>query len=361
MREALRLAARGRGRTAPNPCVGAVVTRAGRVIARARTRDGGVPHAETLALHRAGKAVRGATLYVTLEPCAHHGKTPPCVDAVLAAKPERVVIGMVDPDPRTSGRSIRKLRRAGIAVTVGVLAADCARSLEGFVSRVRRGRPFTSLKLASSLDGRIATARGESRWLTSPPARAFVHELRAHVDALAVGSNTALADDPELTARRRAKVVHRPVRIVIDSRLRISPRAELVRSHADTTWLLCAKSAPASRRRALERAGARVIPVPSRGRQLDLAAAWRTLAKLGINDLMVEGGGGLAAALLRAGLVDRVHLLLAPLFLGADGRAVLGALGVERLSRALRPSHTVWRRLGPDLHGELSWQASEGD
>jgi diaminohydroxyphosphoribosylaminopyrimidine deaminase / 5-amino-6-(5-phosphoribosylamino)uracil reductase len=356
MRAAIELALGGRGRTAPNPCVGAVIVKNGRVVGRARTADGGAPHAETRALRRAGKAARGSTLYVSLEPCAHTGRTPPCVDAVIAARPRRVVIGISDPDPRTAGRSIRKLRAAGIAVTVGIERDACARLHEGFVSRVTRGRPFTTLKLAASLDGRIATARGESRWITSPPARAFVHGLRAHVDAIAVGSETALADDPALTARRGRTVLHRPLRIAVDSGLRIRPSAKLFdRRQPGGAVVLTGPRTSAARRRALERAGAQVVEVARRGGHLDLRAAWRALGRLGVNDLLVEGGGGLAAALLRMGLVDRMHFLAAPLLIGGDGRPVLGALGVERLAGAFRPTHVSWHRLGPDLHAIAEW------
>ena len=356
MRAAVQLAARGRGRTAPNPCVGALVVRAGRVLARARTADGGAPHAETIALARAGAAARGATLYVTLEPCANVGRTPPCVEAVIRARPRRVVIGMVDPDPRTAGRSIRKLRRAGIDVVVGVEADACVRLHEGFISRVLRGRPFTTLKLAASLDGRIATARGESRWITSPVARRCVHELRARVDAIAVGSETVLADDPELSARRGARVVHRPLRIAVDSALRTPADARLIDpERAGTAWILTSARASNARRARLERAGALVVDVPARAGHVDLRAAWRALGRLGVNDLLVEGGGGLAAALLRARLVDRMHFFVAPLLIGGDGRAVLGGLGVERLEAALRPARLTWHRLGPDLHVTAEW------
>lgn len=356
MRAALQLAARGRGRTAPNPCVGALVVKGGRVLARARTADGGVPHAEARALARAGAAARGSTLYVTLEPCAHFGRTPPCVDALIAARPRRVVIGMIDPDPRTAGDSVRQLRRAGIDVSVGVEADACARLHEGFLSRVLRGRPFTTLKLAASLDGRIATARGESRWLTSPAARAFVHALRARVDAVAVGSGTVLADDPELRARRGARVVHQPLRIAIDSGLRTPPSARLLDpEHPGSAWILCAPRAAPRRRARLERAGARVVEVHARAGHLELGAAWRELGRLGVGDLLVEGGGGLAAALLRARLVDRMHFFLAPLLIGADGVPVLGQLGVARLVDALRPARLSWHRLGPDLHVTAEW------
>jgi diaminohydroxyphosphoribosylaminopyrimidine deaminase/5-amino-6-(5-phosphoribosylamino)uracil reductase len=356
MRAAVQLAARGRGRTAPNPCVGALVAKGGRVLARARTADGGVPHAETRALARAGDAARGATLYVTLEPCAHVGRTPPCVDAVIAARPRRVVIGAIDPDPRTAGRSVRKLRRAGIDVSVGVEGDSCARLHEGFFSRVLRRRPFTTLKLAASLDGRIATARGESRWLTSPAARAFVHALRASADAVAVGSGTVLADDPELSARRGARILRRPLRIAIDSGLRTPPSARLLDPKSPgSAWILCAPGAAPRRRASLERAGARIVEVRARAGHLDLRAAWRELARLGVGDLLVEGGGGLGAALLRAGLVDRMHFFLAPLLIGADGVPVLAELGIARLADALRPERLSWHRLGPDLHVTAEW------
>jgi len=355
MREALATAARARLRTSPNPTVGALVVKSGRVIARGATR-GLEAHAETVALARAGDAARGATLYVTLEPCAHWGRTPPCVDTVIAARPARVVIGMVDPDSRTRGESIRKLTRAGISVSAGVLLDACARHHEGFVSRVLRGRPFTSLKLAASLDGRIATVTGESRWITSAPARAFVHRLRAHTDAVAIGSRTLLDDDPRLDARVGRRVVHRPLRVVVDSRLRTPARARILDPrHPESAIVLCARDASARSRARLERAGARVVPVRKRGEHLDLAAAWQELGRLGVNECLVEGGGGLAAALLRAGLVDRMHFFLAPLFIGADGRAVLAGLGVLRLREALRPKRFTVRRLGPDLHCLAEW------
>jgi diaminohydroxyphosphoribosylaminopyrimidine deaminase/5-amino-6-(5-phosphoribosylamino)uracil reductase len=348
MREALRLAARARGRTAPNPAVGAVVVRGGRRVGAGYHRRAGEPHAEVLALARAGAAARGSTLYVTLEPCAHWGRTPPCVDAVLAARPARVVIGMRDPDARTAGRGIARLRRAGVRLTVGVEQERCRALNRGFVSRVTRGRPWTILKLAAALDGRIATRRGESRWITGEAARADVHRLRACVDAIAVGSATVCADDPELTARREGRVVHRPRRIVVDSGLRTPPAARLLRDGAGETWILTSRRAPRSRRVALERAGARLIDVPLRSGRVDLARAWARLASLGVNEVLVEGGGGLAAALLRARLVDRMHFYAAPLLIGGDGLPVLGPLGVDRLDSAPRLRRVELRRLGPD-------------
>jgi diaminohydroxyphosphoribosylaminopyrimidine deaminase/5-amino-6-(5-phosphoribosylamino)uracil reductase len=329
--------------------VGAVLVRGGRVLASGWHRAAGQPHAEALALERAGAAARGATLYVTLEPCAHWGRTPPCVDAVLAARPARVVIGMRDPDARTAGSSVRRLRAAGIEVEVGVLEAACRELNAGFISRVARGRPFTQLKLATSLDGRIATRSGDSQWITGQVARARGHALRRAVDAVAIGSGTLLADDPALTARRGDRIVARPLRIVIDSRLRTPPDARVL-DPADPgrIWILAARGAPARRRARLERSGARVIEVRARGAHLDLRAAWRALGREGVNDVLVEGGGGLAAALLRAGLIDRIHLFSAPLLIGGDGRPALGALGVGRLTRAIRLVRVRARRIGQD-------------
>jgi diaminohydroxyphosphoribosylaminopyrimidine deaminase/5-amino-6-(5-phosphoribosylamino)uracil reductase len=259
------------------------------------------------------------------------------------------VIAMRDPDPRTAGRSIRRLRGAGIEVEVGVEEAAARELNAGFLSRVTRGRPFTQLKLAASLDGRIATRSGRSRWITGAAARARGHALRRVVDAVAVGSETLLADDPALTARSGSRIVARPRRLVIDSRLRTPPGARALDARdPGRAWILTAAGAPERRRRALERAGARLIEVPVRGGHLDLVAAWRMLGREGLNDVLVEGGGGLAAALLGAGLVDRVHWFLAPRLLGGDGRPAIAALGIEALDRAPGLGQVRLRRIGQD-------------
>lgn len=353
MREALRLAARARGRTAPNPMVGSVVVKGGERIASGSHLRAGAEHGEAMALRRAGEAARGAVLYVTLEPCAHTGRTPPCVDAVIASRVRRVVVAMRDPDRRTAGRSLARLRRNGISVSQGVCEAEARHLNRGFVSRVERGRPFTILKLAATLDGRIATARGESRWITGLEARAFVHRLRRRVDAICVGSETARADDPELTARARAgrgRVTHRPVRIVVDSRARTPPTSRLIGARdPGRAWIAVARDAPARRVALLEGTGARLLRVASREGHLDLRAAWRALGRAGSNELLVEGGGGLAAALLRAGLVDQLHWITASRLIGGDGLPVLAPLGVSRLSQAIDLPPVAPRRLGPDL------------
>jgi diaminohydroxyphosphoribosylaminopyrimidine deaminase/5-amino-6-(5-phosphoribosylamino)uracil reductase len=353
MREALRLAARGRGRTAPNPAVGAVIVRGGRRVSGGFHARAGGPHAEIRAIDAAGARSRGATLYLTLEPCAHWGRTPPCVERVIAARFGRVVVGMRDVDPRTAGRGVARLRRRGIEVDVGVEEEACRRLNRGFLSRVLRGRPYTVLKLASTLDGRIATRTGESRWITGAQARGHVHRLRSQVDAVAVGSGTVLADDPELVARRDGRVVHRPLRIVVDSALRTPPTARLLQG--GDALVLAAPGAPARRRRALERRGARVVEVERRGEHLDLRAAWRRLGDLGLNEVLVEGGGGLAAALLRASLVDELQMFVAPRLIGGDGRPVLGPLGVARLSQSPTLREIAVRRVGRDLLLRAEW------
>lgn len=353
MKRALALARRARGRTAPNPAVGAIVVRGGRSLGAGFHTRAGTDHAEVRALRAAGNAARGATLYVTLEPCGHHGLTPPCVTRVLESGVKRVVCGMRDPDRRTHGRSLARLRRAGLKVETGVLDAECRELVRGFASRLERGRPYTQLKLAASLDGRIATRSGESRWITGPAARAWVHDLRGRVDAIAVGSGTVLSDDPELSARRAGRVVHRPRPVVLDTRLATPIGAKLLR--AGSALLLSGPKATQRRRKALSAAGAEVISVRGAGPHLDLRAAWRVLARQGVNDVLVEGGGRLAAALLRAGLVDELHLFYAPLLIGSDGAALIAELGVDRLSQAQRPASWTSRRIGDDLLLSARW------
>jgi diaminohydroxyphosphoribosylaminopyrimidine deaminase/5-amino-6-(5-phosphoribosylamino)uracil reductase len=363
MRLALSQARRASGRTFPNPAVGAVVFRGNLVLGRGATRPPGGAHAEVLALdsatRRAGeKSVRGAALAVTLEPCCFTGRTAPCTDAILAAGIRKVYIGCKDPHPRVRGRGIRKLRRAGIQVDVGVLEAECREQHRGFFSLCDTGRPYVTLKLATTLDGRIATAKGESRWITGQAARDWVHELRAQSDAVMVGSGTALADDPELTARRGAKVLRRPVRVLVDSRLRVSPKAKLYAGLRPKrgatrpefqTWVLCRERARG--RAGIRATGAQLIDVPSTpDRHLDLTVGLERLGDLGLTTLLVEGGGELAAALLRADRVDEIHWIQAPKLIGSDGRAGIGPLSLERLSDAVALEDIAIQRLGEDVH-----------
>lgn len=358
MRLALRAARAVEGRTHPNPPVGAVVFRGDRVLGRGATRPVGGPHAEVVAIERAARrgSLRGAAMAVTLEPCCHVGRTGPCTDRIVEAGITRVFVGHTDPHPGVAGKGLRRLRRSGVEVRVGVLEEGCRDQHRGFLSVCDKGRPFVMLKLASSLDGRIATVSGESRWITGPEARAIVHRLRARSDAVVVGSGTAMADDPELTARRGARVVHRPLRVLVDSKLRVSRGAKLFSQGPERTWVLCGKDAAPGKRRALERAGVRVLPVPVKSGHLDLRRAAARLAREGLTQVLVEGGGELAAALLRAQLVDEAHWFVAPRVLGGDGRPSLGALNLSRLAATPQLDARVGRA-GRDvyLRGEVEY------
>lgn len=338
MRAALALARRSLGRTWPNPSVGCVIVRDGRVIARGHTQEGGRPHAEADAIAHAGEALRGATVYVTLEPCAHHGRTPPCADALVAAGVSRVVSALEDPDPRVKGQGHAKLKEAGIAVEVGEGAAQAAEINAGFLLRVQEGRPLFHLKLASSLDGRIATASGESRWITGEAARADGQRLRATHDAILVGSGTAAADDPDLTCRLPGLAGRSPVRIVLDSKARLAPTSKLATTARQVpVWLVCTSAAPAASRKVLNEAGVEIVEVPAGGDgRVDVAAAAQALGARGLTRVLVEGGGQVAAAFLKAGLVDRISSYRAGLVLGGDGRSAVGELGFNRLDFAPR-------------------------
>lgn len=336
MAVALDLARRGLGNAWPNPAVGCIVVREGRVVGRGWTQPGGRPHAESEALSRAGEAALGATVYVSLEPCAHYGHTAPCTMTLLQAGVRRVVVAAPDPDPRVDGRGIAQLRQAGVRVDVGVRSAEAEAVNAGFFKCVRSGLPLVTLKLASSLDGRIATRTGASRWITGPAARARGHLLRAGHDAIAIGSGTALADDPELTCRLPGLEVRSPVRVVLDGRLRLAAGARLARTAAATpTWVITRAPAAADRRAPLERAGVRVIEVaPGADGALDLREALAALARRGITRVLVEGGGRMAAALLGARLVDRLVWFHGAVVIGGDGVPAVAGFGVETLAQA---------------------------
>lgn len=349
MAHALRLAARGIGTTWPNPAVGCVIVKGGQYLGRGWTQPGGRPHAEVRALQQAGTLAAGATAYVTLEPCAHHGLTPPCTDALIAAKVARVVTALTDPDPRVSGKGHAMLRAAGIAVTEGILTAEATRLNAGFLKRVTRGLPHLTLKLATTLDGRIATSGGESRWITGAQARAHVHLLRLTHDAVLVGSGTARADDPELTVRGLGST-RQPLRLLLDSRLTHSPASKLgqtARQHP--VWILHGPRAPATSRHGWADTGARLIECPAAGDHLDLPATFRLLAQEGLTRILCEGGGQLAAQLIRQGLADDLALYQAGCLIGADGIPALGPLALAALNDAPRLRRLETRSLGPDL------------
>jgi diaminohydroxyphosphoribosylaminopyrimidine deaminase/5-amino-6-(5-phosphoribosylamino)uracil reductase len=336
MRRALVLAARGLGETNPNPLVGCVVARGGRVVGEGFHARAGGPHAEVMALRRAGARANGATLYVTLEPCAHHGRTPPCAPLVRASGIARVVAAIRDPDPRTSGRGLRLLRAAGLRVATGLLAGEAEAINERFLAAARHGRPFVLLKAALTLDGRIATAGGESKWITSPAQRRQARWLRRLHDGVVVGIGTALADDPLLLPQPRTR---RPfVRVVLDTRLRLPLASRLVRSASPRAPVLAlTASSSAARRRALEARGVRVIRLEAKGGRLDPRRVLAALRREGLASVMVEGGAEVLGSFLAARLVDEVALFRAPLLLG--GRRSLSAFGgpePKALARALR-------------------------
>ena len=351
MRAALALARRGLGTVWPNPAVGCVIAAGGRVVGRGWTQPGGRPHAETEALARAGERARGGTAYVSLEPCAHWGKTPPCAEALVAAGIGRVVAALEDPDPRVAGRGLRRLAEAGVAVDSGLCGEEAAEINAGFLCRVRLGRPLVTLKLATTLDGRIATANGESRWITGPQARERAHLLRAAHDAVLVGTGTVLADDPQLTCRLPGLGARSPVRIVLDARLRIPSDAQVVAAARQIpTWLLTLPGADPARRARLIDDGVAVIEVPpDPAGGLDLAAALRALGGRGLTWLLVEGGARLAASLLRAGLVDRLAWFHAPLLLGGDGVPAIAGFGLEALAEAPGFVRAAVEEVGADV------------
>jgi diaminohydroxyphosphoribosylaminopyrimidine deaminase/5-amino-6-(5-phosphoribosylamino)uracil reductase len=357
MLRAIRLAERGRGRVSPNPVVGAVLVRGGRVVGEGWHRALGEAHAEVVALRRAGARARGATLYVTLEPCAHVGRTPPCVDALIAAGVRRCVVGVRDPHAIVNGRGLRRLRRAGIGAEVGLAAEAVRVQLAGYLRAHLTGLPRVTWKVASSLDGRIADRAGRSRWITGPEARRHGHRLRAATDAVVIGAGTARADDPRLTARA---VPHgrQPLRVVCDTRLRLPLALRLFGPGlARGTVVACGAGASRSRERALVARGVRVWRVPLADGGVSPPALARRLAGEGCHEVLLEAGTTLGTAWLRAGLVGGVALFTAPRLLGGDGLAWCGALGRGGLARALAGRVTEQRRLGDDTYTRVELEA----
>jgi len=355
MRAALALARRGLGTTWPNPAVGCVVVRDGRVLGRAVTAPGGRPHAEPLALAAAGALTRGATVYVTLEPCNHWGQTPPCTEALIEAGVARVVVAMRDPDPRVNGEGLNRLRAAGIAVTEGVLQIEAREVAAGFASRVLHNRPLVTLKLAATLDGRIATGTGESRWITGESARRLGHALRGRHDAVLVGVGTVLADDPDLTCRIPGFRPTQVVRIIVDTHLRTPLTSRLVATAAESpTWMLIRAGTDPDRRRGFADLGVRVIETHGAAAGVDLALGLTALAEAGITRVLVEGGAKIAAALLRADLVDRIAWFHAPSVMGADGWPAVQAFGLEHLAQMPRFVRRAMRPIGDDMLSEFA-------
>lgn len=347
MRHAISLARRGVGKTSPNPAVGAVVVRDGTMVGEGWHRRAGTPHAEIHALRQAGGLARGSDLYVTLEPCSHFGRTPPCADAVIAAGVARVYVGMVDPNPLVSGQGIERLRRAGITVETGLMEQEC-RLLNGpFIKHVTTGRPLVVLKSAMTLDGKTATTCGDSRWVTGEPARRMVHRLRATMDGVMVGVGTLLADDPELTVRLVKG--RTPLRIVVDSELRTPVTARILASGGGGGVLLATVSPDRARIAALTAAGAEVVVCVKSGDRVDLTDLLERLGARGIQSILLEGGETLAGEMLRQGLIDRFLFFVAPKLVGGEGKGIFAGSGAGLMQDAVPLRIDRVSRIGADI------------
>jgi diaminohydroxyphosphoribosylaminopyrimidine deaminase/5-amino-6-(5-phosphoribosylamino)uracil reductase len=355
---ALALAEGKKGRPSPNPHVGAVVAQGDEVLAVGHHDQVGEDHAEVVAIKTAGSGAQGATLYVTLEPCNHDGRTPPCVDAILEAKIARVVVGCLDPNPHVPGGGALRLKAAGVEVKIGVAEREARALIAPWTKCVTTGLPYVSLKLALSLDGRIATRTGASKWVTGPEARIKVHELRSRMDAVAVGIGTVVADDPRLTVRDFPGPS--PIRVIFDTKLRIPPSSRLVTTARETpTWVVTSLEASAAVEQTLVDQGVHVLRAsPSAEGRIDVTAALRALAQLGIVSLMVEGGAELAGSVLAARLADELHVFVAPILLGPRGRpGAVDWAGPDTPSEAPRIIDPHWERTGKDAYvfGRLAY------
>ncbi|MEW6324953.1 MAG: bifunctional diaminohydroxyphosphoribosylaminopyrimidine deaminase/5-amino-6-(5-phosphoribosylamino)uracil reductase RibD [Nitrospirota bacterium] len=350
MRMALQLAEKGRGTASPNPMVGAVVVKRGRVVGKGYHQRPGEPHAEVTALQQAGARARGSTLYVNLEPCSHRDKrTPPCLPLIRKARPQRVVIAMKDPNPRVNGRSSKALVKSRIKVTMGVLEAEARRLNQAYATVITKGRPWVLVKVAQTLDGKIATSTGQSQWISGEPARALAHQFRAEVDAIMVGVGTILQDDPSLTVRTGAPG-RDPHRVIVDEALKIPLHAKVLRDGSRArTYVATTSLASPERRAALEALGAMVFVLESKQGRVDLPALMNKLAELGINSVMIEGGGELIGSAIREGLVDRVAVFIAPTLMGGqDARGMIGGRSPLTLEGLVRLHGLTVRPVGDD-------------
>ena len=346
---ARRLAERGRFTVAPNPLVGAVVVRDGEVVGEGWHARAGEAHAEVRALDAAGAAAGGATLFVTLEPCNHHGRTPPCVEAVVRAGISRVVVGALDPDPRMGGRSVEMLREAGISVEVVDDPASEVQN-EQFFHRMRTGRPFVHVKLATTLDGRIAASGGDSKWVTGEAARLRAHELRAEAGAVLVGAGTVRADDPTLTARGLPVEPPAVTRVVLDPRLTTGPETELARTATKAPLVvIVGEDVPEDRVEALRDVGVEVVAAPAVGDRMDLRFVLDDLGRRGIRGVLVEGGGETATGFVERGLADKLTLFYAPRLIGSEGVPMIGALRATRMAEALQFRVSEVEKIGEDV------------
>jgi diaminohydroxyphosphoribosylaminopyrimidine deaminase/5-amino-6-(5-phosphoribosylamino)uracil reductase len=363
MRLALRLAQRGKGLTSPNPLVGSVIVQGKTVVGRGYHHRAGEPHAEILALRQAGKKARGATLYLNLEPCDHFGRTPPCTRAILKAGIKRVVVGMKDPNPLVSGRGIRRLRRGKVLVEVGILGRECQELNAPFCKFITTHKPYVTLKAAASLDGKVATRSGDSRWISSEASRSYVHRLRREMDAVMVGIGTVLQDDPLLTVRLPGKTcLHSPLRVIVDSHLRLPLHSKLVSTAGQyPTLVATTRAAPPLREKRLARAKVEVLAVASdRQGRVSLKALLEELARRGLMSVLLEGGPTLNASALRERLVDRLLFFFAPKVIGGKrAPAMIGGEGALRVKEAEQVRILKVRRIGPDVLIEGSLRQGE--
>jgi diaminohydroxyphosphoribosylaminopyrimidine deaminase/5-amino-6-(5-phosphoribosylamino)uracil reductase len=349
MKRALTLARRGVGKTSPNPAVGCVVVQNNEIVGEGWHRKAGTPHAEVHALLMAGERARGAEIFVTLEPCDHYGKTPPCTEALIRAGVARVFVGMTDPNPLVSGKGMATLRSAGIEVECGILEQDCRELNEPFIKHMTTGMPFVILKCAMTLDGKTATESGDSKWITSDNSRRYVHRLRAMVDAVMVGVGTVLADDPQLTCRMGVRG-RDPLRVIVDSRLRTPLSAALFNMNSPAKTILATIEPDSSRRGALEDAGAEILACRESDGRVDLEDLLGKLGARGVQSVLLEGGRELAGSALRSGIIDKFLLFYAPKLLGTEGGLGLcGGAGPDRMADAFRLRDVTVRRFGEDI------------
>ena len=344
---ACRLARKAAGRTSPNPMVGAVLVRGGKIIATGFHRVAGADHAEIVALKRAGAKAKGSTLYINLEPCSHHGRTPPCSRALIRAGIKEVVAGMKDPNPLVGGKGFRELKRAGIKVRVGLLEPECRTLNEAFIKYITRRLPFVTLKLAASLDGKIAAVTGDARWISGEDSRRMVHQLRNEVDAVVTGVRTVIADDPQLTCR----IPHgrNPWRVILDSRLRIPLSAKLLRQpDSERSIIVTSERSSHQKAHAIESLGAQIWRIKLRQGRMPWTAVLRRLAAKGVLSVMIEGGATTSAWALRERAVDKILFFYAPMILGGDGRVMIDTLGVKRVRQAIPVQRMRVRQSGTD-------------
>jgi diaminohydroxyphosphoribosylaminopyrimidine deaminase/5-amino-6-(5-phosphoribosylamino)uracil reductase len=356
MKRALRLAEAGRGRTSPNPLVGAVLVKRGKTVGEGYHARIGEAHAEIIALRQAGERARGAVLYINLEPCTHYGRTPPCVPQVIKAGVKRAVIGMEDPNPVVNGKGIEALRKFGLDVKVGVLEKECRRLNEAFCKYILKKEPFVVLKVAATLDGKIATRNGDSKWISGEASRRFVHKVRDQVDGVLVGIGTILRDDPLLTAR--SKEGREPYRIVLDSRLEIPEEAKVFEHSPSEVILVTTGSAPQDKIERLQRRGVRVLIIDSRGGRVNLRSCLRKLGEIGVMNLLVEGGSRVNGSFLDEGLIDKLFLFLSPKLMGdPQALGVFGGVGISSLEEAVAIKEISIKRIGDDIfvEGYLEW------